>query len=397
MLIVIQPDPASGEALRDSVDPLGRVVTDTMSARKTLENHPEVDVILIGPQIDAPAALALADSLRISHPAAGVVLVRRRIDAGLLADAMRAGVREVVPDRDMPEIAEAVRRAGRLAEKIRQQAGAPVEESTGTGCVVTVFSAKGGCGKTTLATNLSAALADKGRRQVCLVDLDLMFGDVAISLQLFPAHTIADAVPSGEELDLTALESLLTPHSPGLMTLTAPLEPSVEIPTAVVSRVLQLLRRQFEFVVIDTPPAFTDHVLAAFDESEVIALMATLDIPALKNLKLTLETLELLNYPRERWRVVLNRADSKVGLSGDEVEKNMRVPISAQIPSSRAVPAAINRGVPIVLDSPNHAVSAAIREFAEKHIIPAARSADGAVPAQLRADRRGSLRRVRSR
>src|SRR3954449_7278322 len=97
----------------------------------------------------------------------------------------------------------------------------------------------------------------------------------------------------------------------------------------------------FDFVVVDTPPAFTDHVLAAFDQSDMVALIATLDIPALKNLKLTLETLDLLNYPRDRWRVVLNRSDSKVGLALSEVEKTLRVPISAEIPSSRDVPASI--------------------------------------------------------
>ena len=119
-----------------------------------------------------------------------------------------------------------------------------------------------------------------------------------------------------------------------------------------------MLKQQFDFVVVDTPPAFDDHVLAAFDQSDLVALLATLDIPALKNLKLTLETLDLLNYPRDRWRIVLNRADSKVGLALDEVEKTLKAPIAAQIPSSRDVPASINRGVPIVLDDPKHPVSA---------------------------------------
>src|SRR5205823_13512248 len=111
------------------------------------------------------------------------------------------------------------------------------------GVVVTVFSAKGGCGKTTLASNLAASLADNGRREVCLVDLDLNFGDVAIVLQLFPAHTLADAVPIADTLDTTAVAALLTPHSPGLTTLVAPTEPgAADIPTHVVVTVLQALR-----------------------------------------------------------------------------------------------------------------------------------------------------------
>jgi pilus assembly protein CpaE len=153
---------------------------------------------------------------------------------------------------------------------------------------------------------------------------------------------------------------------------------------------LRILKHQFQFVVVDTPPAFTDTVLAAFDETDVLALMATLDIPALKNLKLTLETLDLLNYPREHWRLILNRADSKVGLAPSEVEKTLRMPISAQIPSSRSVPASVNRGVPLVLEEPQHPVSVAIRQFAETHLT--SRSGGPAPPVE-RIERRGLLRR----
>jgi pilus assembly protein CpaE len=259
--------------------------------------------------------------------------------------------------------------------------------------LVTVFSAKGGCGKTTLATNLATVLADNGRHDVCLVDLDLSFGDVAIALQLFPSHTIADAVTMGDRLDADAVDSLLTPHSAGLTTLVAPVEPGATgISAELVGHILDLLRERFEFVVVDTPPAFDDQVLAAFDRSDLIALIATLDIPALKNLKLTLETLELLNYPREKWAVVLNRADSKVGLAMNEVEKTLKVPISAQIPSSRDVPASINRGTPIVLDDAKHPVSLAIKQFAERYVMPV-HHADTSIPAELRSDRRGFLRR----
>jgi pilus assembly protein CpaE len=203
------------------------------------------------------------------------------------------------------------------------------------------------------------------------LDLDLAFGDVAIALQLFPVHTIANAVPLGEEdLDFAGLQTLLTPHSPGLTTLVAPLEPGAAeaVPATLVTRIIEVLRENFDFVVIDTPPAFDDQVLASFDLSDVLVLIATLDIPALKNLKLTLETLDLLNYPRERWRIVLNRADSKVGLAVSEVERTLRVPISAHVPSSRDVPASVNRGVPIVLQDPRHPVSLAIKDFAEDQV-----------------------------
>jgi len=388
-------NPVIAQALSASVGE-SHVVTSLEALRQRLETDPGEDTVVLGPTVDQSAAFRVAEQLRIWRPALGVILVRSRVDTGLLAEAMRAGVRDVVGDRNIAGLHEAVRRTKGLAAAIRDQGPGGAAPGGPRGRIITVFSAKGGCGKTTLATNMAAALADKGRREVCLVDLDLAFGDVAIALQLFPAHTIADAVPLGEYVDFGAVQALLTPHSPGLTTLVAPVEPGSGegIPAALVSRVLQVLRDHFDYVIVDTPPAFDDHVLSAFDLSDVVALIATLDIPALKNLKLTLETMDLLNYPRDRWRIVLNRADSKVGLAINEVEKSLRASISAQIPSSRDVPAAINRGVPIVLDDPRHPVSVAIKTFAENYVAnvnpgPGTR----ATPTTTRTERRGLLRR----
>jgi len=342
--------------------------------------------------VDLHTALAIAENMRITRPSLGVVLVRRRIDTSVLADALRAGVREVVEERDLAGLNAAVKRTREIARRLRELApgGSLSDGRAEGGRLVTVFSAKGGCGKTTLATNLAFALADRGRREVCLVDLDLSFGDVAIALQLFPAHTIADAVPIGENLDAEGVRALLTPHSPGLSTLVAPVEPgtAASIPAELIGRLLEILKQEFAYVVVDTPPAFDDQVLAAFDQSDVLVNIATLDIPAIKNLKLTLETLDLLNFPRDRSLIVLNRADSKVGLSVGEVEKTLNARIVAQIPSSRDVPAATNRGVPIVQDMPRHPVSMSISRFADEHIVTATAAGVAAIPRQLRHDRR---------
>lgn len=401
-ILIVEPLADVAELLRQHVGGSAPVMANLDSARRHLEQEPDTDVVVIGSGVDSDAAFRFADLMRISRPSLGVVLVRKRVDTSMLADALRAGVREVVSERDLTTLMPAVRRGQHIAKAIREQSGQVDEAGSELqlGRMVTVFAAKGGCGKTTIATNLAASIADKGRRNVCLVDLDLAFGDVAIALQLFPSHTIADAVPMGDSLDAPGLQALLTQHSPGLSALVAPLEPgsAEKVPVEVVATVLHLLREQFDYVVVDTPPAFTDHVLSAFDESDVLVLLATLDVPALKNLKLTLETLELLNYAKEHWRVVLNRADSKVGLSLSEVEKTLRVPIAGQIPSSRAVPASVNRGVPIVTEEPHHPVSSAIRQFAENHVLtgPAGRrSPEHArhIPEDLRSDRRGLLRR----
>lgn len=396
--VVVEPDASEGQTLSSALG-VGTTVVPTLDQlRRVLEDRPEVDAVVVGPGVDKDAALAFASANRLSRPTLSVVLVRRRVESALLKEALRAGIREVVAERDLAEVAEATRQAHELAQQLRvaQGDGAAATSGGPRGTLVTVFAAKGGCGKTTVATNLAAALAENGKREVCILDLDLAFGDVAIALQLFPAHTIADAIPMGDSLDDDGVLSLVSAHSPGLSTIVAPVEPGISesITAAMVTRIIGVLKRHFDFIVIDSPPAFTDHVLAALDETDVIALLTTLDIPALKNLKLSLEALDLLNYPRDRWRVVLNRADSRVGLVLSEVEKTLRVPIAVQIPSSRSVPASVNRGVPIVLDEPNHPVSLAIKEFAQKHIVPLhTPDPDAALPEAMRTDRRGLLRR----
>jgi pilus assembly protein CpaE len=398
MTTICEPDPTTAAALHSAVGEAA-LTSSIDQLRQHLDGWPGEDTVVVGPAVDLGSALRLADTMRVARPGLGVVLVRQRIDTVVLGEALRAGVREVVDERDLPGLNAAVRRSQALSAQLREHA-APGEQARPDrprGRIISVFSAKGGCGKTTLATNMAAVLADRGRREVCLVDLDLAFGDVAIALQLFPAHTIADAVPLGGNLDVAGLQALLTPHSPGLTTLVAPVEPgsAESIPASLVGQILQILRAHFDFVVVDTPPAFDDHVLTAFDLSDVVALIATLDIPALKNLKLTLETMDLLNYPRDRWRIVLNRADSKVGLAISEVQKTLRTVISAQIPSSRDVPAAINRGVPIVLDDPKHPVSLAIRSFSERHVagqVPAQGGLDRVMAEATRTERRGFRR-----
>jgi pilus assembly protein CpaE len=395
MTLIVEHDKNTASGLRDALGPDCAIVPALESVERHLREHEHEYVVIVGPGVDVDAAFALAERIRVSRPHVGLVLVRQRVDAKLLTEALRSGVREVVSAREPSAINAAARNALDLARRMLAVSGEDIGGSEGKrATIVTVFSAKGGCGKTTVSTNLGAALADNGRHEVCVVDLDLAFGDVAIALQLFPTHTISDAVALEETLDQSAVASLLTQHSPGLRVLSAPVEPGLaeSIPVTLVARLLTVMSDMFDFVIIDTPPAFTDQVLAAFDLSDVAVLLATLDIPALKNLKLSLETLELLNYPRDKIRLILNRADSKVGLDAGEVEKTLRAPISALIPSSRAVPAATNRGVPIVLDQPQHPVSLSIMGFIEHHILPA--SSPHAIPAQLRSDRRGLLRRI---
>jgi pilus assembly protein CpaE len=367
MTVIVEVDTGSADALQSAVGAGTAIVPGLDQLRRHLDQHPGEYAVILGPSVDQAAGVALADTLRVTKPALGVILVRRRVDTAVLADALRAGMREVVEERDLTGLTEAVSRVYALHVALTSSEGSDSVGSTDpSGKLITVFSAKGGVGKTTVATNLAAALADGGKNNVCIVDLDLAFGDVSIVMQLFPVHTIADIVGFDRKLDPAAVETLLTDHSPGLKVLAAPVQPEAKdrINGEMIGQVLRVLKTQFDFVVVDTPPAFDDVVLQSFDESDLLLLVGTLDVPALKSLKITAETLGLLNHPREKWRLILNRADMKVGLTPAEVEKTLDLQINSSIPQSNDVPTSINQGRPLVLESPRHAVSQVIKRLA---------------------------------
>ena len=250
--------------------------------------------------------------------------------------------------------------------------------------VITVFAPKGGAGKTTLATNLGAILAGEGHR-VCVVDLNMAAGDLAISLQLDPVRTLADAVLMAGHLDAAAVASLLTRYRPGLEILLAPVAPgdAEKVTAALVSELLGVLRSMFRYVVVDTAAHLSEHVLAAIDDSARLVLIATPDMPSLKSLRATRDVLEALSYPKVARSIVLNRSVANIGLGPEDVLRVLRAPIAALIPSSRAVPASINSGTPIALSNRRHPVSRAIARFAHEHLLTAPASGWSFPPRQL--------------
>jgi pilus assembly protein CpaE len=328
----------------------------------------DVLAAVFGPSLSDRDALALAGALQQGTPDVSVLLIRRQESGELIRQALRVGVKDVLSSAsDETAVRTAAARAIEIARTLRGRlgGGAPTDgEGRSPGRVATVFSSKGGCGKTFLATNLAVALS-RGGAEVALVDLDLHFGDVAIMLHLFPSHTIYDAAEN-PALDALSLKSFLTRHDSGIWTLVAPTEPTIadSINPSSIGNILKLLRTAFDYVVIDTPPAFSEPVLAAFDESDWLVMLATLDVPSIKNLRLTLQTMELLHFPKNRIRVVVNRADSKVGLRLPDVEKLLSSPVDATIPSSRSVPLSVNKGSPIMLEEPKGPVADAVRRVA---------------------------------
>jgi pilus assembly protein CpaE len=254
------------------------------------------------------------------------------------------------------------------------------------GRVVTVFSPKGGTGKTVTASNLGAALAKQGRKTL-LLDLDLQFGDAAIVMGIEPEKTIYDLVVAPGELDIEKLAGYTTKHPCGLDILPAPLRPEdAELVTeSKITRLLEVARECYDVIVVDTSPFFHGPMLATLDRTDELLVLCGLDVPTLKNVRLALQTLELLSFPSSRIRYVLNRANTKVGLSKREVEGALKVSVHVEVPSDRIVPVSVNRGTPAVISEPGS-------DFA-KAMTALAKTVMATEPASKRTKKRISLAR----
>jgi pilus assembly protein CpaE len=303
---------------------------------------------------------------------APIVLLASGESSALLEEALDADVADVLL---LPQLTEnvvfAIRKAGHAGRRAHAKGG-------GDGRVITVFSPKGGTGKTVTATNLSASFSKYAGKRTLLLDLDLQFGDAAIMLGIEPEKTIQDLVVAPGELDPEKLSGYTTRHASGVDVLPAPIRPEdAELVTEQkLARLLEVAKESYDVIVVDTSPFFHGPMLATLDRTDDLLLVCGLDVPTIKNVRLSLQTLVLLSFPIERIRVVLNRANSNVGMKRGEVEAALEAKVRFEVPSDRAVPLAVNRSNPAVLSDPKSDFSRAIREMA-KSLLPAQVSKNG--------------------
>lgn len=336
-------------------------------------------VLVVGPSFVSAPAMAEVARLARTRPEVSAVMVVHELSTEVLQAAMRSGISDVVAlSAEAGQLREAVERAAQHLNQVAPAPAAPPLATDGGGSrgrVITVFSTKGGAGKSFVATNLAVLLARRSDRPVALVDGDLQFGDVAVMLGLVPSHTIIDAVNQSDRLDASLLQSLLIEHVPsGLQVLAAPVEPalaeSVSLPHF--RRVLDVLTSFCSHVVIDTPASFNDIVLGLLERTDDIVLMAGMDIPNIKNTKIGLQTLRLLHVPDSKVKLTLNRANSKVKLDIADVERTLQLKADCLIPSDIAVPQSINKGIPIVIDAPRSGVARSLERMADLFPAPVA-------------------------
>lgn len=334
-----------------------------------------VGVLVLGPSQARDEVLDKLGPFLKQRPGTGAMLVVAEPSADLLRSALRAGVNDAIELADLErQLPLAVRE---LAQRLDEELAAAAAEARlradqvrgSKGWVTTVFSPKGGVGKSVVSVNLAAALARKTGKPSVIFDLDLQFGDVAVMLRLQPVHTVVDAVSAGSLLDQSLLQTFLVRHEKSnVWVLAAPTGPSDadQVDPGSMLQVLGLLQDMFANVIIDSPPHLSDVVLQAVAESDTVVFIVALDVPSVKNARLGLQAFDLLQFPTEKVMLVINRADSKVHLAVNDIERALQMKVDQSLPSEAMVPRSVNQGVPLLLEYPKSRFAAQIDLLADK-------------------------------
>lgn len=320
------------------------------------------DVLVVACAQYTPAVGGYIASAAEAHPRRPVVLLAPVSGNGHLADAFRHGAEDVLtlPEgsaSDAAELAPGIVFA--LEKALARRRGAAAASDQRLGRLICTLGLKGGSGKTLTAANLAVALAGAGR-SVAVVDLDLQFGDVGLALGLAPERTLYDLVRAGGSLDAGKLADFMPRHASGVQALLAPARPDQAgvVTPGFLEEVYPVLRAGHDFTIVDTPPSFAPEVIGAVDACSDVCMVAMLDSLSLKNAKLGLQTLQRMEYDPERVRIVLNRADSKVGISTEDVLAVLGQAPAVLVPSDREITRSVNRGEPVALDRRSQAARA---------------------------------------
>ncbi|MDP1819651.1 MAG: AAA family ATPase [Acidimicrobiales bacterium] len=376
------------------------------SAGDVLEADGPFDVLVAGPSLGTRSGLARLRLIREDLPAMSLVLAFSRRPDASLRDIVSTGAIDLLqlPLEDK-ELAEAVERGIELAAAapVVQTAITPHPASAtsdgGPGTVFTISSATGGCGKTFYATNLGFFLTHFTDKRVCIVDLDLQFGEVSTALRLRPKYTIFDALQRADADDVSLvdhIEDYTVVHETGVHVLAAPRDPSEadRISPPDITRVLEAVRQRFDYVIIDTPPALAETVLVAFDMSDMLYVMATLDLPSVRNMSVFLSTLERLKVPTDRVRLILNKAETDVGIEVEQVTKLFPQGFESILPYAKEVSRSINLGMPVMAASPTAEISS-LMAGGMKLVLP--EEAQAQIVAETTHKKPSLLRRLTSR
>ena len=326
------------------------------------------EVLILGPGVSPDDALKLATVFDLQYPEISLLLVAEP-SPEIVLRAMHSGIRDVVtPEIEVNELRILLERAC-LASASRRRGMQPAAESgQDRGRVIAVMSPKGGVGKTTVATNLAVGLGALAPMSVVIVDLDLQFGDVASGLLLEPEHSITEAVHGAAAQDSMVLKAFLTVHPAGIYALCAPQKPSESdyITADHVTRLLNQLATEFKYVVVDTAPGLGEHCLATLELATDGVWVCGMDVPSIRGLRKCFSVLRELQLLPQGRHTVLNFADRKSGISVQDVEATIGVPVDTVIPRSRNLPFSTNRGVPVLQGTTRDSATKGLKKLVER-------------------------------
>ena len=357
------------------------VVATRENIKKLMEFHPEFeavgqagpgeealaqakllnpDVVLMDINMPGMDGIAATERLSVESPETSIIIMSVQGEQEYLRRAMMAGAKNYLTKPFTgDELIHAVKDAYTRDQKVRDARKLKSGDKV-PGKIISIFAGKGGIGKTTLAVNLAMALASRPDIKVAVVDLNVQFGDVALTLNVFPRSTIADIVAEKGQLEDRMLAAYMTVYNDRLHVLAAPLRPeqAEKVTGKLVGGVLQQLRNSYDFIIVDTVASFSELTIAALDASDKVLVLTALDLPTVKNTKLALEILQSLGYEDEKTLLVLNRATPEGGIDAKEVETSLKKTFAVSIPTdSKTVTSSINKGVPFVVANPSTPVA----------------------------------------
>lgn len=331
-----------------------------------------VDVVLMGAIEEGDTYLA-AEKLYAEFPETAIVILEEKLSEEIMHRAFIAGIKDIVIKPVVPsKLVDSIFNANNfLKTKAPAKKDNGIKSKTGLGHVFTIFSTKGGVGKSFIAVNLAVALAKLSGKRVALLDFDLDFGNIALALNIVPKYTVSDVVDEIMNVDQHYIENYLIPHDSGIKVLPSNTQPMINefINAEDIDIILRTIQSVFDYVVVDMPGRFYKPVNPAFAVADRLLIVTTPEMSSVRNVKAALAMLKELNYPRTKIRLILNKVDRRDAIKYKDVETTLGYDIFAAIRADYARAAAsMNIGIPVVTRKVGSVISRDINHLAKKLI-----------------------------
>jgi pilus assembly protein CpaE len=369
-VVTVDPDLSSRADIRRALQMAHFTVTGEAGygiEAVTVAQEKLPDVFLVSVEEPVARALQTIESLADAMPGAPSIVYSTMADAAAVRRAMVAGARDyLIKPVKSEELVRSIHGVLEQEERKRMRLAGQTTETAARGTVVTIFGAKGGIGKTTIATNLATALVRTTGSTVVLVDMDTRFGDVAIMMDVAVEQSIADVARHLDDMDRDKIRDYLVQHHGGAFVLPAPLHPSEwrNLTPQHIERVIELLAQSHDYVIIDTPGTFNEIIAATLEQASLILLVTSMDIASIKDTALALEMLRAASVSEDKVKLTINHCTSANSLREDDVQRVLEYEVFWRIPHDLAVSSSTQLGQPIVLTRPYARVARSITDLA---------------------------------